>query len=317
MKGAVSAYTRQLLQEKTGRYYTLIMKGLNTVKNLSNNKKSKKTAGRRKGRNIQFPVEKTPRFLLQTAKLGMIRKDDQLTVSLHDFSSNPGLVNNPASFSAVFISPDRKAHLTGIIDTSHNKTTMNGGLTHFSFNNTFVRGKYDASGSFLLDDTGLLTGNSTINLLSCILENPDGDTLKAEINRMLASTDQKTISTAFSISKTKTSITIDTSLDTLFSQIVSKRIEEISSTLKNQTKEEFDKRYGKSLSGWSSKTGNIKQLIQQGETLTQKVTEARRILADKEAEIKKKLLALSTPGAAAGGTELLKKASKGIRLPSF
>lgn len=317
LKGAVSAYTRQLLQKETGRYYTLIMKGLNTVKNLSNNKKSKKTAGRRKGRSIQFPVKKTPLFLLQTAKLGIIRKDGQLTVSLHDFSSNPGLVNNPTSFSVVFISPDRKAHLAGIIDTLHKETTINGGLTHFSFNNTFVSGKYDASGSFLLNDTGLLTGNSTINLLSCILKNPDGDKLKAEINRMLSSTNKKTISTAFSISKTKTSIKTDTPLDTLFSRIVSKRIEETSATLKKQTKKEFDKRYDKSLSLWSSKTENYKQLIQQGETLTQKVTEARRMLADKEAEIKKKLLALSTPGAASGGAELLKKASKGIRLPSF
>lgn len=315
--GAVSAYTRQLLQRKTGRYYTLIMKGLNTVKNLSNNKKSKKTAGRRKGRNIQFPVERTPLFFLQTAKLGMIRKNDQLTVSLHDFSSNPRLVTNPASFSAVFINPDRKAHLTGFIDTSHNKTTMNGELTHFSFSNTLVGGEYDASGSFVLDGTGLLTGNSRINLLSCILKNPDGDKLKAEINRMLASAKQKTISTAFSISKTKTSIITNTSLDTLFNQIVSKRIKEISATLKKQTKEEFDKRCDKPLSVWSSKTGNIKQLIQQGETLTQKVTKARRMLADKEAEIKKKLLVLGIPGAAAPGTELLKKASKGIRLPSF
>ncbi len=310
LKNAASAYAEKLLREKTGRYYSLVMKGLKAVHHLSSGKTKKTPPGRRRGRIVSFPETKLPRFLLQQAHLGMIAGQTKGAVTLADLSSSPALTGKPASFTAVYKKGASSAMVQGSVDPSGTGMTLVAAVDQFPFSTDTVEGTYSAHAHFTLSDSSRMSGKASADLHTCRIINPENNQFVREINKMLQHTQNKTLQAVFTVTKDKTSVAVTTSLDKQISRTVKTLISTKAAAAQTAVKRAFDAAVSTSLNNWKTEQGILEKLFRKGNEITADTTGAEKLLHTADSRLRKEILNGGIPKAAEG----LKLP---LKLPSF
>ncbi len=314
LRNAASTYTRELLKRKTGRYYALVVKGMTIAKNISSENTKKRTYERRKGRTVFFPVKKLPRFLLKKASLEMVKGEEDLAIILKNLSSNPDITGKQTIFSADYRKGTEVIDINGIVNLSQGEMKLRAETQNVHFSTDAVEADYSARGSFSLHRGGTLSGKGRLLLHTLtIINKTNKDLFKERINTILRHTHDKTIYAAVTKTNNKTSVTVKTSLDKLFSKAVDSYTAEASSKLKKQTRKVFDEQIHQSLQDWGKRTEEMEQLFKQGKIISDKIKTLQKQLKKEESRIEKEILKSK---ASNSGKTLLKKAEK-IKLPSF
>ncbi len=301
IKHAASDYAQNLLKEKTGRYYTAVLKGITILKNLSSKKSKKNNYSRRKGRIVRFPEKELPLFLLKKAALTMAQNSRTINIDIENISSNAALTHTPATFSIDVKDNLSAALLTGSYTQNNSESgelKITGTLKNFDLGNQSVKGKYNASGNFSLVNASVLTGTADIKLIQAQLQNPQKASLIKEINTILSSSPNTALQAVFYIDPERSKITVTSSLDSLIQETVNRQLAAVSSSLKKRAKKEFEGRIKPQISTWDSSSSILKNLFKEEKNLNMDITGYNKKLAAEEARIKKELLKLSIPGAA-------------------
>ncbi len=318
MKHAASAYAQNLLKEKTGRYYGIVLKGLAVLKNLTSEKSQKNNYSRRKGRTVRFPEKELPLFLLKKASITMIQSTENLKIDMENISSNPILIRTPALFSVSFKNQLSNALLKGTFNLNNSEDgelKISGTLNNFCIDTESVQGRYNASGDFSLIDSSVLTGRADIELMNAQLQNPEKVDFIEEINTILEDSDGTALKAEFYIDDNTSKITVTTSLDALIKETVDNLLADISSTLKEQAKKEFEEQIKPHLTGWDSGSLILKNLFKEEKNISTDIESYNKKLKAEENRIKKELIKLSIPETGGKGSEILNKASDGLKLP--
>ncbi len=301
IKHAASDYAQNLLKEKTGRYYTAVLKGITILKNLSSKKSEKNNYSRRKGRIVRFPEKKLPLFLLKKASLTMAQNSRTINIDIENISSNAALTHTPAAFSIDVKNNLSAALLTGSYTQNNPESgelKMTGTLKNFDLDNKSVKGKYNASGNFSLVNASVLTGTADIRLIQAQLKNPQKAPLIKEINTILNSSPNTALKAVFYIDPERSKITVTSSLDSLIQETVNRYLAAVSSSLKKQAKKEFEAQIKPQISAWDSDSSILKNLFKKGSNISTDIENYNKKLAAEEVRIKKELLKLTIPGAA-------------------
>ncbi len=258
-KNFVSDYTAKLLEEKTGRYYPLIVKSVSILKNLASKESGEKSYSRGNGRTVYFPVTKLPRFLLKNAAFKT--SDGSVRLSFSSLSTDPGLVPGPASFSVSFSSPPSEGKVNGSISfTADGNITVNADaeLSDYSISNSRFACTYDADGTFTLKGNGELKGNSTLKIRDLVLSGTDDGALIPALNRMFKEQGESTAGIEFMAVKDTVSVKVSTSLDNLVSRAASKLAEKTASDLKEKADGEYKQLLSEKLDKWNDSYSGLK-----------------------------------------------------------
>ncbi len=308
-KDFVSGYTATLLQEKTGKYYPLVVQAQRAFKNLTSKKPEEKQMERGKGRKVYFPVKELPRFLLKKGIFSTA--DGKVTVDILNISSNPELIENNPTFHIIYNAPPSSAAIEGEMLFPENEaveTNIRLTLSNFPISNKQFSCSYNADGEFFLLGEGVFTGSTDMTVIDLLLKNTEGNKLLSNLNRVLSESDQHTIRASFKGEKGNISITVKTSLDKIVDNVSRIALEEASAAIKKKARDEYDTLLSSSMDRWGVSLGVLQSDNLKGERINGEISQYQKVLDAQKDRIRKEIAKYS-------GTSIIKDAADALKLP--
>ncbi len=315
VKDFASGYCRQILQEKTGKYYPLVKKGMDILNRIAADKNSSKKgeeAYRRKGRTVYFKVEKLPRFLLKKAYFTF--GGDRIIIKISNVSSDPELLSSPtASFVLNYKSGSSSANTEGKVSFDggkYSKLSFTVDINDFTISANEFSGRYSGTGTFVFNSRKELTGNSTIHLEEGSVSNPDGKEIIDDINKALADPGGYDISAVLFTNGKKTRIKVSTTLDDIVKNIIKQEAERTAETLRKRAKEEYKKQLDSKMKEIQPYLDDLDSIKSETEEISKEIRQYSRELRSTQSRIEKEMAGFSP-----SGLDKIKDAAGSLKLP--